>query len=302
MPRILITGKNGQVGFELQRSLAVLGEVIAIGREDCDLADPAAIDALVERIAPDVIVNPAAYTAVDRAETDAATARAINETAPATFAAAAVRRGALLVHYSTDYVFDGTQTTPYRETDTAAPRSVYGQTKRDGELAIERSGCRYVTLRTSWVYGAWGNNFAKTILRLAKERDALKVVADQFGAPTPAALIADVTAHIVARYLGSTDAAGFPFGTYHLTTAGETSWHGYATTLINTARALGAPMRLDPAAITPVSTPEYPLPAPRPASSRLSTEKLQRTFGLILPPWEQALAHVLRQLIPTEKP
>ncbi|GGP25448.1 dTDP-4-dehydrorhamnose reductase [Silvimonas amylolytica] len=301
MRRILITGKNGQVGFELQRSLSVLGEVIAVGREDCDLADPAAIDALVNRIAPDVIVNPAAYTAVDRAETDVSAARAINEMAPATLAAAALRHGALLVHYSTDYVFDGAQTTPYQEADVAAPRSVYGQTKRAGEVAIELSGCRHVTLRTSWVYGVWGNNFAKTILRLAHERDALKVVADQFGAPTPAALIADVTAHLVARYLAGADAAAFPFGTYHLTTRGETSWHGYAKTLIMAARALGAQIRLDPSAITPVSTAEYPLPAPRPANSRLSTEKLQNTFGLDLPHWEQALAHVLRQLIPTEK-
>ncbi len=301
MRRILVTGKNGQVGFELQRSLAVLGEVVAVGREDCDLADPAAIEALVARVAPDVIVNPAAYTAVDRAETDVASANAINAIAPASFATIARQRGVLLVHYSTDYVFDGAQAAPYRETDPTAPRSVYGQTKRAGELAIENSGCRYVTLRTSWVYGAWGNNFAKTILRLAKERDALKVVADQFGAPTPAALIADVTAHVIARYLATSDASDFPFGTYHLTTQGETSWHGYATTLIGVARELGAQTRLAPANIAPVPTAEYPLPAPRPASSRLSTDKLQRTFGLVLPQWERALAHVLHQLISAEK-
>lgn len=217
--RILITGKNGQVGFELQRSLAPLGDIVAVDHLDCDLSDPAAIRKLVSDVAPQVIVNPAAYTAVDKAESDPQLAQAVNGTAPGVFGEEAARLGALVVHYSTDYVFDGTMSGAYRESDPPNPQSVYGRTKRMGEQALQASGADHLIFRTSWVFGAHGTNFAKTMLRLAAEREGLKVVADQFGAPTSAALLADVTAQVLGQYkrLGRT---GFPFGLYHLVASG----------------------------------------------------------------------------------
>ena len=292
MPKILITGKNGQVGFELQRSLSILGEIVAVDREECDLANPDSIRRLVREVKPDVIVNPAAYTAVDKAESEVQVAEAINAIAAGVFAEEAAKLGALIVHYSTDYVFDGTKDGIYTEADTPNPQSVYGKTKLAGEQAVAAANTRHIILRTSWVFGAHGANFLKTILRLARERDALKIVADQYGAPTSAALLADVTAQIVARYLCC--AEGFPYGLYHLVSDDVTSWHGYANYVVDSARRRGQAFKV--AEIAPIPTSGYPLPAPRPANSRLSTKKLQQTFGLTLPSWQAQVEQVLTLL------
>jgi dTDP-4-dehydrorhamnose reductase len=298
--RILLTGKDGQVGFELQRSLAPLGIVIAVGRRDCDLTKPEAIRGLVAAARPDIIVNAAAYTAVDKAEADADTAFAVNGIAPQVLADEASKRNALLIHYSTDYVFDGSNPDPYTEHDATAPLSVYGQTKLAGEGAVRGARCRYLILRTSWVFGVHGGNFLKTILRLAAERDSLRIVADQVGAPTSAALIADVTAKILVEHLRR-ERSGNPYdalpsGVYHLAAAGETSWHGYACYVVELARQLGMPLKLTADDIAPISTREYPLPAPRPANSRLNTEKLRSTFRVTLPDWQAGVSEVINQL------
>ncbi len=296
MTKILITGKNGQVGFELQRSLSILGEIVAVDREECDLANPEAIRTLVRTIRPDIIVNPAAYTAVDKAESEPELAHAINATAAQVFAEEAAQLGALMIHYSTDYVFDGQKDGCYSETDSPNPQSVYGQTKLAGEQAVAAANPQHLILRTSWVFGAHGVNFLKTILRLARERDSLKIVADQFGAPTSASLLADVTAQIIARYLGCPDQAMFPYGLYHLVAQGETSWHGYANFVITTLRERRQPFKV--AAIEPIPTSGYPLPAPRPANSRLSTQKLRDTFNLELPTWQHEVERVITLLHP----
>ncbi|MEN9760298.1 MAG: hypothetical protein RI906_124 [Pseudomonadota bacterium] len=293
--RLLLTGKNGQVGFELQRALAVLGEVIAIDSEDCDLADEAAIRRVVRTIRPDVIVNPAAFTAVDKAESEQALAQAINAQAPGVLAEEAKALGALLVHYSTDYVFDGTKLCAYLESDTPNPSSVYGATKLAGERVIAAAGCRHLILRTSWVVGVHGGNFAKTMLRLASERDALSVVADQFGAPTSAALLADLTAHLVRE--AQRTPAEFPYGLYHAVAAGETNWHGYACHVIERARVAGKTIRVAPDAIKAITTSDYPTPAKRPANSRLDTSLLRETFGLQLPDWKMGIDHILDQIL-----
>jgi len=293
--RLLLTGKNGQVGFELQRALAVLGDVIAIDSEVCDLADEAAIRRVVRAIRPDVIVNPAAYTAVDKAESEPTLAQAINVRAPGVLAEEAKALGAMLVHYSTDYVFDGTKLGSYQESDTPNPICVYGATKLAGEGAIAAAGCRYLILRTSWVVGAHGGNFAKTMLRLAGERDSLSVVADQFGAPTSAALLADLTAHLVRE--AQRAPAAFPYGLYHAVAAGETNWHAYACHVIERARAAGKAIRVAPNAINAISTSNYPTPAKRPANSRLDTSLLRETFGLHLPDWKVGVDHILDQIL-----
>ncbi len=295
--KILVTGKNGQVGFELQRALAPLGEVIAVDQADCDLSSPEAIRQLVRRIQPQVIVNPAAYTAVDKAESDVATATAVNAVAPGIFGEEAKAIGALVVHYSTDYVFDGCKAGPYLEDDTPNPQSVYGKTKLAGEMALRQSAADCLIFRTSWVFGAHGGNFAKTMLRLAGEKDRLNVVADQWGAPTSAALIADITAQVVGQYLRSADKSVFPFGVYHLVAAGETNWCDYARTVVGGALDAGRLLKLGVADIHPIGTQDYPVPAPRPANSRLDTRKLQETFQLVLPPWQSGLAHVLTQIL-----
>ncbi|WP_028452872.1 dTDP-4-dehydrorhamnose reductase [Chitinilyticum aquatile] len=295
-PKILVTGAAGQVGFELQRSLAVLGEIIAVDRYECDLSDPDAIRALLTRVQPDVIVNPAAYTAVDKAEGEPELVHAINAGAPAEFARWAAECGVLLVHYSTDYVFDGGKDGWYTEEDVPNPRSVYGKTKLAGENAIRVSGCRHLIFRTSWVYGAHGNNFLKTMLRLMQERDAVNVVADQIGAPTSAALLADITAQIIARYLHADLPIVFPFGTYHLVAEGVTSWHGYALEANDNARLHGYTLKCTAETIAPIPTSAYPLPAPRPANSRLDTSKLQSTFNLRLPPWQVGVQQVMTLL------
>ena len=294
--RILLTGKSGQLGFELQRALAPLGEIVAVDHAECDLSDAAAIRQLVVEVAPQIIVNPAAYTAVDKAETDVALAQAVNATAPGVFGQAAARLGALVVHYSTDYVFDGTKVGAYLESDRPNPQSVYGKTKLAGELALLQSGADCLIFRTSWVFGAVGGNFAKTMLRLAAERDSLRIVADQFGAPTSAALLADVTAQVLGQFKRQ-GRAGFPFGLYHLVASGATSWHEYAQTVVRAAQAAGQPLKLGPDDILPIATTDYPLPAPRPANSRLDTSLLRQSFGLELPAWQSGLSHVLQQIL-----
>ncbi|MCW3482217.1 dTDP-4-dehydrorhamnose reductase [Neisseriaceae bacterium JH1-16] len=294
MTRILITGANGQVGFELQRALAPLGEILACDRLQLDLADSANLEVVLNRFQPDIIVNPAAYTAVDHAETEQAAAMAINVIVPAQLATWAAQHDALLVHYSTDYVFDGQKEGAYIEDDAANPQSVYGRSKWQGEQAIRASGCRQLILRTSWVVGAHGNNFLKTILHLARERASLSIVSDQIGAPTSAALIADVTSQLLGRYLHQP--SSFPFGTYHLTASGSTSWHGYARHVVTLAEQAGFELALHPDTIQPIPTSGYPLPASRPANSRLSCDKLSKTFGLTLPDWQQGVDYVFAQL------
>jgi dTDP-4-dehydrorhamnose reductase len=293
--KILLTGKNGQLGFELQRALAPLGEVVAVGTQDCNLADADALRELVRRVAPDVIVNPAAYTAVDKAESDEATAGAVNAVAPAILGEEGAKLGALVIHYSTDYVFDGTKQGAYTESDAPAPQSVYGRTKLEGEQGLAAANPRHLILRTSWVVGAHGGNFAKTMLRLAGEREKLTVVADQFGAPTPAALLADVSAHLVREH-ARTGGIGFPYGMYHVAAGGETSWHGYAQFVIGEALAAGKNLKATVDAVAPLATEQYPTPAKRPLNSRLDTARFRSAFGLRLPPWQEGVRHVLQQI------
>ena len=294
--KLLLLGPNGQVGWELRRSLAPLGQVLAVDRNSgSSMGDLEQIDALrelVERERPMVIINAAAYTAVDRAEQDAARAHRVNAVAPGTLAEVAAATGAWLVHFSTDYVFDGAGTAPWREEDPTAPLNVYGQTKLEGEELIRRSGCRHLILRTSWVYASRGANFLRTMLRLAAERDRLSVVDDQHGAPTGAELIADVTAHALRAAMESPALGGL----YHLAAAGTTSWYQYARLAIGLARQAGHPVRLADAAIAPCRTEDFPTPARRPHNSRLATEKLHATFGLELPDWQDGVARAVREL------
>jgi dTDP-4-dehydrorhamnose reductase len=294
--KILLTGKNGQVGFELQRSLAPLGKIVAVDQLECDLTDQEAIRRLVRETRPDIIVNPAAYTAVDKAESDVETAFAINAAAPGALAEEADRIGALTVHYSTDYVFDGTGQAFYTEDDLPNPQSVYGRSKLEGDQALLRAAGKCLIFRTSWVFGAHGHNFAKTMLRLAAEKDSLNVVADQIGAPTSAPLIADVTAQIIGRYKFQAGQA-FPYGLYNLVAAGETSWFEFARTVVASARHAGRKCMLRPENIRPITTAEYPLPASRPANSRLDTKKIRDTFDLHLPDWQDGLEHVLQEIL-----
>jgi dTDP-4-dehydrorhamnose reductase len=292
---VLITGKDGQVGFALRRALADLGEVTSVGRSECDLGDPEAIRAAAATADPHIIVNAAAYTAVDRAQSEPELAHAINAIAPAILADEARRRGSLLVHYSTDYVFSGDAQGAQQENDPTEPKSVYGETKLAGEQAIRSAGCRHLIFRTSWVFGRHGGNFLKTILRLAQERDVLRIVADQTGAPTSAELIADVTAAILRQYMDRDGA--IPFGTYHLAAAGATTWHGYAQFAVGLAASRGMRLRTAADQIAPIRTDEYPLPAARPANSRLDTHKLRNNFGIDLPSWEDGVTEVLEELI-----
>ncbi|SDK08361.1 dTDP-4-dehydrorhamnose reductase [Methylophilus rhizosphaerae] len=294
--KLLLTGCHGQLGFELQRSLAPLAEVIAIGREECDLSDAPALRALIQTIRPDGIINPAAYTAVDKAESEIKLARKINTDAPRVMGEEAARCGAFVFHYSTDYVFEGTGTSFYRETDIPHPQNVYGQSKYDGEQALRAACTRSLVMRTSWVVGAHGGNFAKTMLKLASERESLNVVADQYGAPTSAALLADITAQLVGRILQQGDQA-FPYGLYHVAASGVTNWHAYARFVIAQAMRAGKSMKTLPEKVQPISTAEYPLPAKRPANSRLDTTLFQHTFNLRLPDWQQGVAHVLQQIL-----
>lgn len=299
--KILLLGSNGQVGWELQRSLAPLGEVVVLQREAAvhpqglcgNLEDPEALVHSVRSVRPAVIVNAAAYTAVDKAETDADRAKAVNATAPGLLAREAASFGAWLVHYSTDYVFDGSGDQPWREDDATAPLSVYGRTKLEGEQAIRHSGCQHLILRTSWVYAARGGNFAKTMLRLAAEREELKVIADQVGAPTGADLLADVTALVLHRLQMRPELGG----TYHCTAAGQTSWHGYACHVIEWVRAHGQALRVAPEAVRAIPSAGYPTPAQRPLNSRLDTFKLRHAFGLHLPPWQHGVERMLMETL-----
>ena len=291
--KLLLLGGNGQVGRELRRSLAPLGELLVATREGAgtdlvaDFDAPLALGELVRRVAPDVVVNAAAYTAVDRAETDVEAAFRVNAAAPSALACACAREGSLLVHFSTDYVFDGSGTRPYREDDPTAPLGVYGASKLAGEQAIRDSGARHAILRTAWVYAAHGKNFLLTMLRLGAERDGVRVVADQVGAPTPAHWIADVTAELVRQ--GSAAS-----GTWHVTAAGQASWHAFATALFEEAHAAGLLARLP--GVEPITTKEYPTPARRPAYSVLDTGRLRADYGVEPPQWREGLREVIAQL------
>lgn len=295
--KILLLGKNGQVGWELQRSLAPLGNVLALDRHSTDfcgdLAQPDRLAQSVRAYQPDVIVNAAAHTAVDKAESEPELARTLNAWAPAALAQVAAEVGACLVHYSTDYVFTGEGDRPWQEDDATGPLSVYGQTKRAGEQAIVASGCRHLIFRTSWVYAARGGNFAKTMLRLAAERERLTVIDDQWGAPTGADLIADVTAIALRRLQQQPDLSGL----YHLVAGGETSWHGYARHVIAQARQIQPEMMLAVRDIAAVPTSAFPTPAKRPLNSRLNTRKLQQAFGVVLPPWQQGVDRMLAEIL-----
>ena len=296
--KILLLGKNGQVGWELQRTLAPLGEVVALDQDGGeglvgDLTDETGLRATVAAVSPDVIVNAAAYTAVDRAESEPELAHRINATAPGVLAGEAAARGIWLVHYSTDYVFDGSGDRPWREDDPTGPLSVYGKTKLAGEDAIRASNCRHLILRTSWVYAARGSNFARTMLKLAAERERLTVISDQVGAPTGADLIADVTAHFVRGILmGTMNRSG---GLYHLVAGGETNWHAYASLVIGEARRRGLALKVRE--IAPICTSDWPSPAVRPLNSRLDTTKLRTDFGLHLPDWQFGVMRLLDEIL-----
>lgn len=296
--KILLFGKGGQVGWELQRALAPLGELIALdfdstGELSGDFSQPEAVAATVRLVAPDLIVNAAAHTAVDKAESEADLARLINATTPGRIAQEAKTLGAHLVHYSTDYVFDGSGDAPRDETAATGPLSVYGRTKLEGEQLIAASGATHLIFRTSWVYAARGGNFAKTMLKLAKERERLTVIADQIGAPTGAELLADVSAHAARMLRARPELSGL----YHCVAAGETSWHGYATHVIERARAAGHAIKVAPDAILPIPTTDYPTPATRPLNSRLDTRRLRDAFDLVLPPWQQGVDRMLAEIL-----
>lgn len=290
-PTILVTGVNGQVGFELLRTLQGLGRVVSCDRSTLDLSDLDRVRAFVRDLRPSLIVNPAAYTAVDKAETEIEAARRLNVEVPRVFAEEAARSGSTLIHYSTDYVFDGTKAGAYLETDAPNPQNVYGLTKLEGEQAIAAAGCAHLILRTSWVYGRRGKNFLLTMLKLGSERPELRVVADQVGAPTWARTIAAATAHIVAQGAVATDRDWWArrSGVYHLTSAGETSWCGFAERIFSVAMATNAPR------VVPIPSSDYPTPAKRPANSRLSLDKLTEVFGLRMPAWDDALQLCLRE-------
>jgi dTDP-4-dehydrorhamnose reductase len=297
--KILLLGKNGQVGWELQRSLAPLGEVLALDRHSTaycgDLSQPEQLTQTVLNYRPDFIVNAAAHTAVDKAESEPELARCLNADAPAALAKAAAQIGAWLVHYSTDYVFDGSGNHARQEGEGVGPLNVYGQTKLAGERAIAASGCKYLIFRTSWVYAARGGNFAKTMLRLAQERERLTVIDDQHGAPTGADLIADVTAHVM-RYVAKENNTTLS-GVYHLVASGETSWHGYAQHVVDAAKRMRPELGWQVTDVAPVPTSAFPTPAARPLNSRLCTDKLQQVFGLVLPPWQQGVDRLLAEIL-----
>jgi dTDP-4-dehydrorhamnose reductase len=287
-PHILLIGKNGQVGWELRRALAPLGAVVAVDFPEIDLTDPASIRRWVDDAAPQIIVNAAAYTAVDKAEVETDLAMHVNAGAPGILAEEARKRGALLIHYSTDYVYDGAKQTPYLEDDAANPLSAYGRSKLAGDRAVQESGCAHLIFRLCWVYGARGQNFLLTMMRLARERDQLHVVADQLGAPTWARMIAEATAQAVCQVWRSSDLS-WHNGIYHLSSAGYTSWHGFAEAIVSRMPAESRKAK----GVEPITTAHYPTPARRPAYSVLSGDKLERTFGLRLPPWEESLGLVM---------
>jgi dTDP-4-dehydrorhamnose reductase len=293
--KLLLFGSDGQVGWELQRSLAPLGTLVALRRGDRggDMAEPVAVVDIVRQLRPDVIVNAAAYTAVDKAESERETAFAINASAPEVLAREARTQGALLVHYSSDYVFDGTGAAPWHEASPTGPLNVYGESKLAGEEAIRASQCRHLIIRTSWVFGARGQNFARTMLRLAQEKEALTVIDDQHGAPTGAELLADASAHAIR----SIDAHSTKTGTYHVTAAGETTWYGYAQHVIASARAAGVPVRVAPEGVRPVPSSAYVTLARRPLNSRLDSSKFETAFGLRMPDWRCGVGRMLTEVM-----
>ena len=296
--KILLFGRNGQVGWELQRSLAPLGDVVALDREGegglCgDLTDSDGVARTIRAVRPQAIVNAAAYTAVDKAESEADRAAQVNAVTPGVMAQAAAETGAWLVHYSSDYVFDGSGERPWREDDPTGPLSVYGRTKLAGEQRIVAANPRHLVLRTSWVYAARGGNFAKTMLRLARERDRLTVIDDQYGAPTGADLLADVTAHALRSLVAGAGQAGI----YHVAAAGETTWNGYARFVVGKAQQAGENIKAGPEQVDPVPTSAFPTPARRPHNSRLDTSRFRSTFGLVLPPWQQGVARMLQEIL-----
>ena len=295
--KILLFGKNGQVGWELQRSLAVLGDVVALDSHSTDLCgdfgNPAGIADTVRALRPDAIVNAAAHTAVDKAESEPDHARLLNAVTPGVLAEESARLGAWLVHYSTDYVFDGSGSRPWTEADAPAPLSVYGRTKLEGERLIQQSGAQHLILRTSWVYAARGGNFAKTMLRLAQERERLTVIDDQWGAPTGADLLADVTAHALRHVLAHPQDAGL----YHAVAGGETTWHAYARYVLAQAAKIQPGIPIKATEVAPVPTSAFPTPAARPHNSRLDTSRLQAVFGLRLPHWQQGVARMLTEIL-----
>ncbi len=295
--KILLFGKGGQVGWELQRSLAPLGEIVALDHDSSEhcgnFFDLAGLVDTVRDVKPDLVVNAAAHTAVDKAQSEPELARSLNALAPGVLAQEAARLGAWLVHYSTDYVFDGSGSRAWTETDAPAPLSVYGQTKLEGEQLVQAAGARHLIFRTSWVYAARGGNFAKTMLRLAQERERLTVIDDQIGAPTGAELLADVTAHAIRQVLRQPDDGGI----YHLVAGGETSWHGYASHVLSQARRLQPTLAIKATEVLPVPSSAFPTPARRPHNSRLDTRKLQATFGLSLPPWQQGVIRMLAEIL-----
>lgn len=301
---ILLLGANGQLGYQLSTELLALGRVHALTRAEADMSDPEgllrSLAKATELFKPTMVVNAAAYTAVDKAETETAQAMAVNAQSVGVLAEFAESMGACLVHYSTDYVFDGSGTQPWHETDVPAPMSVYGKTKYLGEQVVRKNCPRHLILRTSWVVGAHGGNFLKTMLRLAAERDSLRVVVDQIGVPTSTQLLADVTVGMLkAMQHASED--DVRWGTYHVAAAGETSWHGYAQHVVAGAWQRGVKLKTVPENVLPIMTAEYPLPAPRPLNSRLNTDKLQATFGLTLPTWQQGVNQVLDELLKDPK-
>lgn len=293
--KILVTGKNGQVGHELMHSLAHLGKVVGVDVKECDLAQSAAIDALLERVKPDIIINPAAYTEVDKAESQPTIAHAVNAQAPKLLARYAARHNIPIIHFSTDYVFDGKKEGPYVEDDEANPKSVYGKTKLLGEESVRKLAAKHIIIRTSWVFGSHGVNFLKTMLKLASERDKLSVVSDQFGAPTSARLLAEAVAQIVTE-LGEPGSYR-KYGTYNVAARGETSWHGYAQVVVEKAIKHGMAIKINPKDIKPISSKEYPMPAPRPANSRLDTTKVSTVFSVSLHKWQDEVEKVIQELV-----
>lgn len=295
--KLLLLGKGGQVGWELQRSLAPLGELVALDFDStdfhADFSRPEQLADTVRQVRPDVIVNAAAHTAVDKAESEPEFARKLNATSPGVVAQAAQEIGALMVHYSTDYVFDGSGSKPWKEDDATGPLSVYGSTKLEGEQLVARHCAKHLIFRTSWVYAARGGNFAKTMLRLAKERDKLTVIDDQFGAPTGAELLADITAHAIRATLQDPSKVGL----YHAIAGGETNWYDYARYVLELAQQAGVELKAGPQQVEAVPTSAFPTPATRPHNSRLDTSKLQAAFGLVLPPWQNGVARMLREIL-----
>lgn len=298
---IFITGGNGQVGFELQRQFAPLGTVLAPTRQELDLTDASAVEAYLAQHQPALILNAAAYTAVDEAESEPAQAQRLNAELPAQLAAYAAKQGITLVHYSSDYVYPGNGETPWQEDSPTAPLSVYGQTKLEGDEAVVNSGASYLIFRTSWVYAARGNNFMKTMLRLGRERESLNIVNDQIGAPTPARLIAQLTAMSFTTRADSPTIHHSPLtillhkGIYHLAPRGETSWHGFASEIFKQAREVGEALAITPSATGGIPTAEYPTPATRPLNSRMCVEKLESALGIALPSWQSQLALTLKE-------